>query len=790
MIPKRLLAKSFTGDLIPDQALLIEHSSLVAQACSKLAEILGSQILNNMEISNDYEETLHQVLKCFGWTHDLGKCSNSFQDMLQRKKGTNHHMVRHEILSFLLMHLEPNLRKGIEAFPHDTQMILFCTVLGHHLKTSSKNNSFSPQQTSSVTIYTSHPDWNNLIERMWGDLPHQPLEPIKFTDDNITITAYREPGKIDARDELAKLLKKLKRHSLNEELNKLLSATKALAVCGDVLASALGSDNEKASFSVKQYIDEHLLNTGLVQEDLDEIVQTWCRKYLKSDSFELRPFQIEVANSNHSLTLVEAGCGTGKSLAAYLWAKQWCKPIPKRLFFCLPTTGTATEQYADYALLAEVKSDLIHSRASIDLEQLRSLDLIDLSDDEDDPFKTQQDIVESLRLWSTPLVVCTMDTVLGLMVNNRRSIYSYPSFMNGMFVFDEIHSLDSRMFGHLVMFLRTFPNIPVLLMTASLQESRKEVLQQVRQDIKIIQGPTDLEEYPRYAIQFSPTKDEVENEIKKVLSEKGKALWVCNQVDWAIERYRSYKEIIAGNVVDLYHSRFKYKDRSKIHRRVIDDFKNQEIPRMLIATQVAEMSLDLSADLLITDLASISSLIQRFGRSNRKIDPNEMRPPKQILVLPIDGKNSYPYSKDDLHRAEQWINHLVELNRPISQRDLKEAAKLYGENGSISLVEAEFNAGFITGEWETVRERVRVMGYTVPIIMKEDVDQYIQNFGVKPNKDWVREFEIPMPTQSEINRWSRLYHTLVAPLNTIRYDFDPTLGKGEGAVWRQKSFTN
>ena len=45
------------------------------------------------------------------------------------------------------------------------------------------------------------------------------------------------------------------------------------------------------------------------------------------------------------------------------------------------------------------------------------------------------------------------------------------------------------------------------------------------------------------------------------------------------------------------------------HRRVIDDFKADGIAAILVATQVAEMSLDLSADLLITDIAPIPALI-------------------------------------------------------------------------------------------------------------------------------------------------------------------------------------
>jgi CRISPR-associated endonuclease/helicase Cas3 len=78
--------------------------------------------------------------------------------------------------------------------------------------------------------------------------------------------------------------------------------------------------------------------------------------------FEFRKFQRDVAEFDSDsapasrLTLAVAGCGSGKSLAAYLWARRRCQAWADegrtnfRFIFTLPTTGTTTEHFKDYVL--------------------------------------------------------------------------------------------------------------------------------------------------------------------------------------------------------------------------------------------------------------------------------------------------------------------------------------------------------------------------------------------------------------------------------------------------------
>jgi CRISPR-associated endonuclease/helicase Cas3 len=61
-----------------------------------------------------------------------------------------------------------------------------------------------------------------------------------------------------------------------------------------------------------------------------------------------------------------------------------------------------------------------------------------------------------------------------------------------------------------------------------------------------------------------------------------------------------------------YHSKFIFDDRRRKERRI-----ERRPPRLLIATQVVEVSLDIDYDIFLTECAPIDALIQRAGRVNR-----------------------------------------------------------------------------------------------------------------------------------------------------------------------------
>ncbi len=152
-----------------------------------------------------------------------------------------------------------------------------------------------------------------------------------------------------------------------------------------------------------------------------------------------------------------------------------------------------------------------------------------------------------------------------------------------------------------------------------------------------------------YAVQFA-----------KLITEKHQSesltLVVVNRVARAREIYAALKKLksdsLNPNHIALIHSRFRPMDRTR-HTKLLFGAGD----RIVIATQAVEAGVDVSARLLITELAPWSSLVQRFGRCNRqgKIPDAEAI---WIDIQPKDDDLCLPYIAKDLKSASMEMEKL------------------------------------------------------------------------------------------------------------------------------------
>ena len=189
-------------------------------------------------------------------------------------------------------------------------------------------------------------------------------------------------------------------------------------------------------------------------------------------------------------------------------------------------------------------------------------------------------------------------------------------------------------------------------------------------EVKLEEG--ELELFNRHIIHKIKERKDSEAIIADAISEEKKVLIVCNRVKSAQEQYERLKDLYPDIPILLLHSRFKKSDRDE-KERLLMGFDEEGLPNgeyntsdkacIVVSTQVVEVSLDISFDLMITEAAPLDALIQRFGRINRIRNKETIGKYKPIYVLapPEDKQEALPYSLDIIQRsyAELPVNELL-----------------------------------------------------------------------------------------------------------------------------------
>jgi CRISPR-associated endonuclease/helicase Cas3 len=95
-------------------------------------------------------------------------------------------------------------------------------------------------------------------------------------------------------------------------------------------------------------------------------------------------------------------------------------------------------------------------------------------------------------------------------------------------------------------------------------------------------------------------------------------LVVCNTVKRACEAFDALRVLSPDQEVELVHSRFRPIERAGWRERFLSRAAcTPTVNRIIVATQVVEAGVDISAGCVISDLAPWPSLVQRFGRCAR-----------------------------------------------------------------------------------------------------------------------------------------------------------------------------
>src|SRR5262249_5257272 len=239
------------------------------------------------------------------------------------------------------------------------------------------------------------------------------------------------------------------------------------------------------------------------------------------------------------------------------------------------------------------------------------------------------------RALLAPFGVGTIDqSLLGIVAAKHFFVRQF-GLAGKVVILDEVHTYDlytSTLIDALVNRLREL-QCTVIILSATLIEKRRRELLGLSEDRALnaayplvsgvagalIEQPSTPPP-PKYIVVRAVTGAVlVENVITH--AERGSCvLWIRNTVDEAQQTYRALQSanFQGGPPIALLHSRFPFFRREELEadwmNRLGKDSTHRPPGCVLVSTQVAEQSVDIDADMLVTDLAPTDMLLQRIGR--------------------------------------------------------------------------------------------------------------------------------------------------------------------------------
>jgi CRISPR-associated endonuclease/helicase Cas3 len=356
----------------------------------------------------------------------------------------------------------------------------------------------------------------------------------------------------------------------------------------------------------------------------------------------------------NDLLLVRAPTGAGKTDASLLWASLQIKnKRAERLIIAMPTRFTSNALAINVSeSLSE--TGLYHSSAWFTKFQ-EQVDKKTLEK------KKAEKIHEFARLLQTPITVCTIDHLLMALTLTREDHHLITfSLANACLVIDEADFYDDFTQANILVLLEIlrYWNVPVLLMSASLPESVLPSYKKIGYKIDCIIEDSSDNKRNRFEIKNIKEYSEL-SEIKDLLNlciDKGAAIIYANTVDKAILFYNWFAKRNVNPI--LYHSRFtephkKDKEDELITALGKDAWDKGKAKGIVILTQIGEMSINISADIMISELCPIDRFIQRAGRLCR-FDKSKVG--KLYILIPQKNNSIYPAPYGEYNKKNKcWI---------------------------------------------------------------------------------------------------------------------------------------
>jgi CRISPR-associated endonuclease/helicase Cas3 len=269
-------------------------------------------------------------------------------------------------------------------------------------------------------------------------------------------------------------------------------------------------------------------------------------------------------------------------------------------------------------------------------------------------------------------------------------------------VIDEVHASDAYMSEIVKRLIDEHISLGgyALLMSATLGETlRAKIERRLRVDISSATArpypevSTSRQEITVQSAAERTTKIIIEDraaalsQARQVAADGGAVLWIRSTVGDALDDYRAFQS--SGTPVMLHHSRFADVDRRYLDHEVLKliGLNGKRAGIVIVGTQTLEQSLDIDADLLVSDAVPADVFLQRLGRLHRHragtlpravvLEPGDWQLRVTLDGRPLGGLDhgwALVYSPLSVRETVEWLRCRGAVSVPNDAREFVELA--------------------------------------------------------------------------------------------------------------------
>lgn len=577
--------------------------------------------------------------------HDIGKVHPIFQERLKTRSSTP--PLRHEIVSLFFLSL----------ITDDSKEKIIEMIVGHH-----KSIYRDQKERGIIDLEENEP--NNLETHLgkwdeWSPIALDILSSMGISTHPIS------------KDEAIESYEYVLDYCEDQLRQRGYSAWRGLLIGADHFASAM---KDKTATKLDKLFKQPNLSFFERQHPLF-------------------PLSYAISKSEKQHSMVVAPTGAGKT--DYLFRR--CK---SRVFYTLPFQASINAMYQ------RLRKDLSIANPDLNIKLLHAASsIIENESGEIEEIVLQKHIGASIK-------VLTPYQLAGIIFGSKGFEAMILDLKYQDVILDEVHTysgVSQAIVLKIVSVLKDIGckiHIGTATMPSILYNKILEILDK-KDVLEIKLSPMELDAYDRHTILKVPDWRASEKPIQQAIEQGMKVLIVCNKIQSAQDTFEVVQQKYPEIASMLIHSRFKRKDRKEKEKDLIGldnmgnpTFQFNTSPKacIVVATQVVEVSLDISFDLMITECAPLDSLIQRFGRVNRKRNQNTIGKTKSVYVIapPTDSKSCRPYEMDILQRSFEALPDREVLHEQTLQEKIDsvftnidfleiEEHAVFNENGNWSI---------------------------------------------------------------------------------------------------------